>query len=128
MITVNNVNVYSFDEMMKPVLSEVELYDLFETPSLHYSITIEMFKMINDQRTPEEIIEFCKTDSRWMYKTLWSKEDREIFLDKLTKLFMTLYSYSEVEAKSSAEWWLFWYGMSRNYKGEKQHKNKSKTN
>ena len=130
MITINDVNVYTFEEMMKPDLSENELYDLFETPSLHYSITIEMFKMVNNPRTPEEVIEFCKTDPRWMYKTLWEKEDRELFLEKLTKLFMSLYSYGEEKAKSSAEWWIFWYGMSQHYKNDekKQKSNKKEYN
>jgi len=128
MMTINNINVYSYDEMNKSELSENELYDLFETPSLQYSLIIEMFKSVNDQRTPEEIIAFCKSDENWVYKSYWKKSDKEKFLEKLIILFKNLYYYSYDKAKSCAQWWLFYYGLSiKDYeKHNKFHKAKRK--
>ena len=49
-----NYRIYEMDYLMNNDLSEDDLYYLFETPSLNYSLLINEFKYSNQELTDEK--------------------------------------------------------------------------
>ena len=61
--------IFEMDYLMNNDLSEDDLYYLFETSSLNYSLLINEFKYSNQELTDEKkIIKLVQSDEEWMYK------------------------------------------------------------
>lgn len=105
--------IFDLDYLQNAELTEDDLYYLFETPSLNYSLLVDMFNFTNQEITDEKkIIKLAKTDRDWMYKYFWTAEQREEFEKILTKIFMNVYwCRHEYEAESKMQWWIFMYGL-----------------
>jgi len=108
-----DVKIYDLDYLINEELTEEDLYNLFETASLNYSLVIAMFRCINDKRSDDEIIEMCKTDDRWVYKNYWkSEKQKEEFKEDLKKIIKNVYQAGEIEQDRKASWWMFQYSLS----------------
>lgn len=109
--TVNNVKVYSIDYLINTELSEDDLYNLFETPSLQYSLYLGMFRFVNDTRTNIDLINMAKTDDKWMDKNFWTKKQYDEYTNLVAKAFKNLYSESDKNSLYNAQQWIFYYGL-----------------
>ena len=106
------IEIYDLDYLVNTELTEEDLYNIFETPSLNYSLVINMFKISGYNKTNEEIIDLCKTDDRWMYKHFWTSKQRKEFHSILVKICQNIYQYGYNQSEGWADWWLFMYGLS----------------
>ncbi|MCH5166898.1 MAG: hypothetical protein J1F35_03310 [Erysipelotrichales bacterium] len=110
--------IYSLDYLISEELSETDIYNLFETNSLIYSIIIEQFRRIGDNRQAWKIIKECKENEKWMYQYHFrSKKERKTFEEQVVKIFQNLYQYKENRAEQEAGWFMFYYGFSVYMKG-----------
>lgn len=103
--------IYSMKYLKEKELTENDLYYLFDTPSLHYSLVVNMFKFVGYKMKNEEILDICKTNERWMYEYTWTKEQKEAWKNEVTAVFKNIYQYGPQESEHSASWWCFWNGM-----------------
>lgn len=108
-----DVKIYDLDYLKNEELTEEDLYNIFETPSLLYSLVISMFRQVKDKRSDDEIINMCKTDERWVYKNYWeSAEQKENFKEDLKKVIKNVYQCGDIEQDRKASWWMFQYSLS----------------
>jgi len=104
--------IFELNYLVNNDLSEDDLYYLFETPSLNYSLLIDMFKRTNQELKDEKkIINYAKSDRDWMYKVFWTKSQRKEFEDLVKKAFMNIYQCGPVEAESRVQWWILYFGL-----------------
>lgn len=105
--------IYSLDYLSNEELTEEDLHYLFDTPSLIYSLVINMFRHSGEIKKKDvDIINLCKTDDKWVYKNFWTKKQRSSYLRLLIPVFKNVYQYNIVQATSKAEWFLFQFGLS----------------
>lgn len=104
--------LYTNKYLSEKELTENDLHYLFDTPSLNYSLVVNMFKFTKNKLTPIEVLNLCKTNDRWMYETHWTKKQRSDYREILIKIFRNIYGSGPAEAEMTADWWLLIYGMS----------------
>lgn len=110
---IKKYKIYTLDYLCNEELTEEDLYYLFDTPSLNYSLIINMFRHSGENtKSDAELINIAKTDSKWVYKYFWTKKERITYLNKIISVFKNVYQYKEVMATQRAQWWLFYYGLS----------------
>lgn len=114
--------IFEMDYLMNNDLSEDDLYYLFETASLNYSLLINEFKYSNQELTDEKkIIKLAQSDEEWMYKTFWTEKQRNTFEEDAKKVFMNIYQCGPAEAESKVQWWILCYGLSNSkYRNNKK--------
>lgn len=116
--TVSGVKIYPIEYLINEELTESDLSNIFDTPSLLYSIIIGMFKFAGyNSKRNSQIIKMIKEDNRWMYNNYWTNKQATEFENMLTKLFMNVYCEGETRARSKAQWEIIWHGL--NIKGNK---------
>ena len=116
--TVSGIKIYPMEYLMNEELTESDLNNIFDTPSLLYSIIIGMFRFVgNTTKRNNQIIKLVKEDKRWMYKNYWTQKQSKEFEDILTKIFMNVYCEGEIRSRSRAQWEIIWHGL--NIKGNK---------
>ncbi len=104
--------LYTNKYLSEKELTETDLYYLFETPSLNYSLVVNMFKFTKKKMKPDEILNLCKTNERWVYEYHWTKEERAAYRNELLKVFKNIYGTGPFETENAVDWWLFQFGMS----------------
>lgn len=109
---VQGVKYYSIEYLMNKELNENDLYELFETPSLHYSLFLGMFAFMGDRRGPDELIKMGKEDENWMYRNFWTDEQKRRYTDMVTRVFKNVYQVGDENARYNAEHWVFTNGLS----------------
>ena len=115
--TVSGVKIYPIEYLMNNELTESDLSNIFDTPSLLYSIIIGMFRYSGNNQKNYQIIKIIKEDKRWMYNNYWTEKQAKEYEDILTKVFMNVYCESEIRSRSKAQWEIIWHGL--NVKGNK---------
>lgn len=70
----NNHSLFTFDEMLNQKLDRWESCTLNgrRSPSLVYSLVIDMFRYIGDERDAEEILKECTTTENWFENYSWT--------------------------------------------------------
>lgn len=112
-IDLSNIRIFDLDYLINAELDESDLYYIYETPSLIYSIMVNMFHENGYNMNNEDIIQLCKKDNNWMYGKYWiDKHHRNDFIKRLTKAFMNIYQISENNARQNVEMIMFSYGLS----------------
>ena len=104
--------IYTMKYLKEKELTENDLYYLFDTPSLNYSLVVNMFKFAGKKMKPDEVIELCKTNQRWMYENHWTKKQHDQWIDEVAAVYRNVYQDGLDDSRKSAEWWTFIYGMS----------------
>ena len=108
----NECKIYDLDYLINTELTEEDLYYLFDTASLIYSLVVGEFKFVGyDNISDEEIINICKTNERWVYEYYWTKKQHDEYIKKVTAIYKNLYQYKTDTAKNAAEWFVFQYGL-----------------
>jgi len=116
--TVSGIKIYPMEYLVNGELTESDLSNIFDTPSLLYSIIIGMFRLAGyNSKRNSQIIKMVKEDKRWMYNNYWTRKQANEFENILTKAFMNIYCETEVRARSKAQWEIIWHGL--NIKGNK---------
>jgi hypothetical protein len=92
-------------------ITENDLYWIFDTDSLTYSLIISMFRYVDYDMPVDDILSMCRDNDRWMYEHYWTKKQRDGFRKILIKAIQNIYSLSEEVAESKADWWLFEWGL-----------------
>lgn len=106
------VKIYDINYLVNEELTEDDLYNIFETPSLTYSLVIGMFKESGSTMSEKEILKLCKTDTDWMYKHFWTQKQKNNYYKKVTSIVHNVYQYDEIQSTSWTDWWMFMYGLS----------------
>jgi hypothetical protein len=105
--------IYTIEYLSNEELTEEDLFFIFDTPSLAYSLVVNMFRHAGEtKKSDADIINICKTDEKWVYKNFWTKKERTSYLNKIIPVFQNVYQYSVKTARQKAEWFLFQYGLS----------------
>lgn len=103
--------IFDIDYLASAELTEDDLYYLFETKSLNYSLIVDMFKRTGQPLTDEKkILEKIKEDN-WMYNYFWTEKQMNDFKNILVDVFRNVHYYGPKEALENAEWWLTLYGL-----------------
>lgn len=105
--------IYDFDYLTKTEFGEDDLYHLFETQSLNYSIIQEMFRVTGEYTNIKHLADHFKRDNGWLTNRHFkSKKDRQNFINRLIPIIKNVYQYSDYEAKRWVDDWMFHYGFS----------------
>lgn len=105
--------IFDIDYLQHAEFTEDDLYYLFETPSVSYSLVVEMFRRTNQPIIDEKkIISLVKYDKDWMYKYFWTDKQREDFKEIVKSIYKNVHYYNDKEAEQNASWWIFLYGLS----------------
>lgn len=126
MARTKKVKIYEIDYLINNELSEEDLFHIFETPSLTYSLVIGMFKHSGSKLTEKEILKICKTDENWMYKNFWTQKQKDSYYSKVSDVVHNVYQYGEDQCNSWVDWWMFMYGLT--VSGKQSRKKSSKKN
>lgn len=70
----NNYSLFTFDEMLNQKLDRWESNTLngSSSPSLVYSLVVDMFRYIGDNRPEEDILKECATSENWYNNYTWT--------------------------------------------------------
>jgi hypothetical protein len=104
MARTKKVKIYEIDYLINNELSEEDLFHIFETPSLTYSLVIGMFKHSGSKLTEKEILKICKTDENWMYKHCWTQKQKDSYYSKVSDVVHNVYQYGEDQCNSWVDW------------------------
>jgi hypothetical protein len=104
--------IFELDYLINAELTEDDLYFLFDTKSLLYSLVIGMHRIIGNNKSNEDIIDRCKKDDFWFSRNKWNDIQKNKFTDDLEKMYHNLYQYGPVKSRQLAEWWVDQYGFS----------------
>ena len=114
-----NCKIYPLTYLINEELTESDLYNCIEGNSLRYSLIIEQFRRIGDNRKDWQIIKECKENPRWIYNYRFSiKKCREDFTNDVSKVFRNVFTYGKEKSISEAQWFMFRYGFGVNGPGE----------
>lgn len=115
----NKCKIYTLEYLMNTELTEEDLYYIFDTASLLYSLIINMFKFAGYiDKDDYTLIEMCKSNERWVYEHYWTKKQHNDFINILAKIYKNIYQYKPMTAKNAAQWFVFQYGLTIKTKRE----------
>lgn len=105
--------IFELDYLAVAELTEDDLYHLFETPSLNYSIIKAMYLATDEYTSAKHLVKKIKCNNGWLStKHFKSYKDRDKFVNKLISVIKNVYQYSEIIAKRWVDDWMFHYGFS----------------
>lgn len=104
--------MFNLEYLMNSDLSEDDLNILLQEKYFNKALIIEMFRHAGYTNiTDKQILNICTTSNKWFNKYVWSKHQRESFLNKVTLVYKNVYQYGNVKSRQMAEWWLIRYGF-----------------
>ena len=96
----NECKIYDLDYLINTELTEEDLYYLFDTASLIYSLVVGEFKFVGyDNISDEEIINICKTNERWVYEYYWTKKQHDEYIKKVTAIYKIYINIKQILQK-----------------------------
>lgn len=104
--------IYTMKYLKEKELTENDLYYLFDTPSLNYSLVVNMFKFAGKKMKADDVLNICTTNERWMYEYHWTKDQHDKWVNEVAEVYKNVYQDGPEKARNGAEWWTFMYGMS----------------
>ena len=107
----NVCKIYDLNYLANNELSEEDLYFIFDTASLIYSIVIGEMRYAGYDMKDADVIEMAKTQERWVYEHYWTEKVKKEFADLLTKVYKNMYQIKEDDARNQADWTIFQYGL-----------------
>jgi hypothetical protein len=103
--------IFDIDYLSNGELNEDDLYYLFETKSLSYSLLIDMFKKSHQPIEDEKKIIAITKNKDWQYNYFWTDKQREDFENDIIKVYKNIYFCDDKEAQSYAQFWVIMYGL-----------------
>lgn len=118
----NHYSLFTFDEMLNGKLERWESQALNgrTTPSLIYSLVLDMFRYIGDNRSEDDILTECQTVEDWYQKHTWSKEQHDLWRDKhLIPVIMKRMKLPKYRAERESGWFMLqWSFMIKDEKND----------
>jgi len=108
---VGGICIYPIDYLMNEELTEFDLVNLFETPSLLYSYIVGMYKYIGNNKSILNIINEVRRDNKWTSRYKWTKKQQLNYEDIFSKVIKNIYCTSDKISKQKAEWYTICYGF-----------------
>jgi len=105
----NHYSLFAFDEMLNGKLERWESQALNgrTTPSLVYSLVIDMFRYIGDNRSEEEILKECQTVEDWYQKHVWTTIQHNKWKDeRLIPVLRKRMKLPKYRAEREASWFM----------------------
>ena len=111
-LTNNKIKIYSIDYLKNEELTEDDIYYVFDTSSLIYSIIVGMFRYagIND-KSNSDIINMVTKDSSWCDKFYWTKKKHDSFTKLISEIFKNVYQIKDSLSLSKAQMFVLKYGF-----------------
>lgn len=104
--------IFDIDYLQNGELTEDDLYYLFETNSLIFSLVVEMFRFSKQELVDEKkILHLIKNDKDWMYKYFWTDKQMSDFENIVFNVYKNVKYCGDVEADSLSKWWIMEYGL-----------------
>ena len=104
--------IYDLDYLLKGDFTEDDLYYLFDTSSLTYSLIVNMFIFSRQSLVDEKkIIKLIKSDNEWMYKYFWTDKQIDQYENIIKDIYKKIKYYNDKEALEYAQWWISLYGL-----------------
>lgn len=101
--------LFDFDEMLNAKLERWESIELNgrKTPSLVYSLVIDMFRFIGDTREETEILDECYTVKGWYKNHSWTKTKYDEWKStRLVPIIRKRMGLSKEKANREASWFM----------------------
>lgn len=101
--------LFNFDEMLNKPLErwESRVLNGRTNPSLIYSLVLDMFRFIGDERSEDEILTECKTVQDWYQKHTWtSKQSQEWRSTHLVPILRKRMKIAKYRAEKEAAWFM----------------------
>lgn len=111
----NNYSLFTFDEMLNEKLERWESTALNgrNTPALVYSLVIDMFRFIGDNRPEEEILTECKTKERWFDNYHWTTAQHDEWRTKhLIPILRKRMHLNKDRAERESSWFMLQWSFS----------------
>ena len=105
----NNYSLFTFDEMLNGKLERWENSSLNgrTSPSLVYSLVIDMFRYIGDKRSEEEILKEYQTIEDWYQRHTWTTIDHNKWKDEhLVPILRKRMKLPKYRAEREAAWFM----------------------
>lgn len=107
----NNYSLFTFDEMLNQKLDRWESSALKGT-ALIYSLVVDMFKYIGDEREAEDILRECKTEERWYDKYEWSEDQHDDWRQThLIPVLRKRLHFSKAAAERESSWFMLMWSF-----------------
>lgn len=103
--------IFDLDYLVSSDYTDDDLYHLFATKSLVYSLIVAQFKLGGYKESVKEIKAIVKK-KHWQYKYFLNDQQISEFEDKVTKIYKKVYQCSNAEALSRAQMFYVQYGFS----------------
>ena len=112
--TVYGTRIYPIEYLCNNELTESDLNNLLDDnkKGLLLSLIIGMFKTIKSTKRNFQIVKLIRSDKNWMYKTKWSKEQRDKYENLVINAYKNIYQYKDLQAISLGQWFMTIYGLS----------------
>ncbi len=107
---IDGIKIYPLSYLAEAVLTDEDINNLLDTPSLKYSVIIDMFKKCKINKTNKNIIKFIKTEN-WFEKYKMEKSVFDEFENTLTLIYQNIYSYQPEIARQYAQWFMAIYSF-----------------
>lgn len=104
------IKIYPLSYLCTHDLTEEDLFFIFDTPSLKYSLIYGMFQFMNNEKSLSEIKNIVKTN-KWYNETKWSKPERDNFVNIIKDIYKNIYVYSDERALAESQMWVNIYGF-----------------
>lgn len=103
--------IYSIDYLINNELTDEDLHNLLDKSSLILSFVLYEFRMIGDKRENWVILKEVKTEEGWSDNYFFNKQQRERFIDDISKVYKNLYVYDNIACKRNAEHFALMFGF-----------------
>lgn len=110
----HNYSLFTFDEMINSKLERWESQALNgrTTPSLVYSLVIDMFRYIGDERPEEEILDECQKVDDWYQKHTWTLNQHNKWKNEhLIPIIKKRMKLPKYRAEKEASWFMLQWGF-----------------
>ena len=105
--------LFSLEYLSNEELTEDDLFLLFETNSLNYSLIVAMYRYCGIYTHENKIISDIKKDNSWInFHHFKNDKDRSSFTNIVKNVVKNVYTYSDYVAQRWADDWMLHYGFS----------------
>ena len=107
----NSIKIFDLDYLINSDYTDDDLYYLFTTKSLFYSLIVGQFKLGGYKESFKEIKSIIKK-KHWQYKYFLNDEQIAEFENIITKIYQKVYQCNNTEATIRAQMFYIQYGFS----------------
>ena len=103
--------IYPINYLKNSDLTDEDLRNLLDKSSLILSLVIHEFRMIGDKREDWVILKEVKTEENWADNYFFNKNQRNKFIDDVSKVYRNIYMYDNMVCKRNAEHFALIFGF-----------------